>query len=152
MTGPEIRKAFLDFFAARGHSVIASAPLVPQGDATLMFVNAEYFRERVLEALAARPDARWLVLDTSSMVYADSAAVGMLTGLLRQLDAQGIVMLAGGGHGRFRLVMERSGLVDIVGRDHVFATPAAALARAEALRDAARVEAASSPAPRSAGD
>jgi len=40
MTGTEIRKAFLEFFAARGHSVVASAPLVPQGDATLMFVNA----------------------------------------------------------------------------------------------------------------
>src|SRR5262245_51189450 len=40
MTGSEIRQAFLDFFAARGHTRVASAPLVPQGDATLMFVNA----------------------------------------------------------------------------------------------------------------
>jgi alanyl-tRNA synthetase len=40
MTGSEVRKAFLDYFAERGHSVVASAPLVPQGDATLMFVNA----------------------------------------------------------------------------------------------------------------
>ena len=40
MQGSEVRQAFLDFFAARGHSAVASAPLVPQGDATLMFVNA----------------------------------------------------------------------------------------------------------------
>ena len=43
--------------------------------ASVLFVNAEYFRERVLEALALRPDTKWLVLDTSSMVYSDSAAV-----------------------------------------------------------------------------
>src|SRR5262245_45387793 len=36
----EIRQSFLDFFAARGHEAVASAPLVPQNDPTLMFVNA----------------------------------------------------------------------------------------------------------------
>ena len=40
MTGNEIRKAFLDYFAERGHAVVASGSLVPQGDATLMFANA----------------------------------------------------------------------------------------------------------------
>ncbi len=40
MTGNETRKAFLDYFAERGHSVQPSGPLVPQGDATLMFANA----------------------------------------------------------------------------------------------------------------
>ncbi len=36
----EVRSTFLDFFADAGHKVIPSAPLVPQGDATLLFVNA----------------------------------------------------------------------------------------------------------------
>ncbi len=36
----EIRAQFLDYFAAAGHAVVASAPLVPQSDPTLMFVNA----------------------------------------------------------------------------------------------------------------
>jgi alanyl-tRNA synthetase len=36
----DIRRQFLDYFAARDHAVIASAPLVPQSDPTLMFVNA----------------------------------------------------------------------------------------------------------------
>jgi alanyl-tRNA synthetase len=40
MTGNEIRKAFLDYFAERGHALVASGSLVPQGDATLMFANA----------------------------------------------------------------------------------------------------------------
>ncbi len=36
----QIRRTFLDFFASRGHEVVPSAPLVPQNDPTLMFVNA----------------------------------------------------------------------------------------------------------------
>ncbi|NHK26593.1 alanine--tRNA ligase [Parvularcula flava] len=36
----DIRSAFLDYFAGRGHEKVQSAPLVPQNDPTLMFVNA----------------------------------------------------------------------------------------------------------------
>ncbi len=36
----DIRKAFLDFFARHGHRVVASSPLVPRNDPTLLFTNA----------------------------------------------------------------------------------------------------------------
>ncbi|HAE49095.1 MAG TPA: alanine--tRNA ligase, partial [Tistrella mobilis] len=36
----EIRRTFLDFFAKNGHEVVASSPLVPQNDPTLLFTNA----------------------------------------------------------------------------------------------------------------
>jgi alanyl-tRNA synthetase len=36
----DIRSTFLDFFARNGHSVVASSPLVPRNDPTLMFTNA----------------------------------------------------------------------------------------------------------------
>ncbi|HEY1692660.1 MAG TPA: alanine--tRNA ligase [Polyangiaceae bacterium] len=36
----EVRRTFLEFFGGRGHEVVASSPLVPQNDPTLMFVNA----------------------------------------------------------------------------------------------------------------
>ncbi len=36
----DIRRAFLDYFAANDHQVVPSAPLVPYNDPTLMFVNA----------------------------------------------------------------------------------------------------------------
>ncbi len=41
MTGVnEIRSAFLNYFAKNGHEIVASSPLVPRNDPTLMFVNA----------------------------------------------------------------------------------------------------------------
>ena len=36
----DIRKSFLDFYAAKGHTVVASSSLVPGNDPTLMFTNS----------------------------------------------------------------------------------------------------------------
>ncbi|WP_304064471.1 alanine--tRNA ligase [Pedobacter glucosidilyticus] len=40
MTAKEIRQAFLDFFASKGHQIVPSAPIVVKNDPTLMFTNA----------------------------------------------------------------------------------------------------------------
>jgi len=40
MTGAEIRQSFINYFAARGHTVVPSSSLVPGGDQTLLFTNA----------------------------------------------------------------------------------------------------------------
>ena len=39
-TVADIRTIFLDFFASKGHTVVASSPLVPGNDPTLMFTNS----------------------------------------------------------------------------------------------------------------
>jgi len=40
VTGDQIREGFLDFFRQRGHTVVPSAPLVPENDPSLLFTNA----------------------------------------------------------------------------------------------------------------
>jgi len=40
MTANQIRQAFLDFFASKGHTIVPSAPIVVKNDPTLMFTNA----------------------------------------------------------------------------------------------------------------
>ncbi len=40
MTSAEIRQAFLDFFNQQGHEIVASSPLIPGNDPTLLFTNA----------------------------------------------------------------------------------------------------------------
>ncbi len=39
-TTDKIRQSFLDFFKEKKHEIVPSAPLVPKGDPTLLFVNA----------------------------------------------------------------------------------------------------------------
>ena len=40
MKSAEIRQQFLDFFASKGHQIVASSSLVPHDDPTLLFTNA----------------------------------------------------------------------------------------------------------------
>jgi alanyl-tRNA synthetase len=40
MNSREIRQSFLDFFKAKNHTIVPSAPVIPHGDPTLLFTNA----------------------------------------------------------------------------------------------------------------
>ncbi len=52
----DIRRSFLDFFEQEGHARVPSAPLVPQNDPTLMFVNAGMVPfKNVFTGLETRP-------------------------------------------------------------------------------------------------
>ncbi len=55
----EIRQAFLDYFARHGHEVVASSPLVPHNDPTLLFTNAGMVQfKNVFTGLERRPYRR----------------------------------------------------------------------------------------------
>ncbi len=52
----DIRRGFLDYFGGEGHHIVPSAPLVPQNDPTLMFVNAGMVPfKNVFTGLESRP-------------------------------------------------------------------------------------------------
>ncbi|OJY63689.1 MAG: alanine--tRNA ligase [Sphingobium sp. 66-54] len=52
----DIRRSFLDYFGSNGHEIVASAPLVPNNDPTLMFVNAGMVPfKNVFTGLETRP-------------------------------------------------------------------------------------------------
>ena len=55
----DIRSAFLSFFAGRDHEIVASSPLVPQNDPTLMFANSGMVQfKNVFTGLERRPYSR----------------------------------------------------------------------------------------------
>ena len=60
MTGlAQIRSTFLDFFKRQGHEVVASSPLVPRNDPTLMFANSGMVQfKNVFTGMEKRPYAR----------------------------------------------------------------------------------------------
>ncbi|MCA3562064.1 MAG: alanine--tRNA ligase [Aestuariivirga sp.] len=60
MTGlAQIRSAFLDFFKRQGHEIVASSPLVPRNDPTLMFANSGMVQfKNVFTGMEKRPYTR----------------------------------------------------------------------------------------------
>src|SRR5204863_9275992 len=55
----DIRSSFLDYFVRNGHAAVASSPLVPRNDPTLMFTNAGMVQfKNVFTGLEKRPYAR----------------------------------------------------------------------------------------------
>src|SRR5688572_16856119 len=58
MRSAEIRQSFVDYFAARGHRVWPSSPLVPHGDPTLLFTNAGMVQFKDYFLGARQPEAR----------------------------------------------------------------------------------------------
>ncbi len=55
----DIRRTFLEYFRRNGHEVVASSPLVPRNDPTLMFTNAGMVQfKNVFTGLEQRPYSR----------------------------------------------------------------------------------------------
>ena len=58
-TTNDIRTAFLDYFAKNGHEIVASSPLVPRNDPTLLFTNAGMVQfKNVFTGVEKRPYQR----------------------------------------------------------------------------------------------
>ncbi len=59
LTSAEIRDQFLQFFRDRGHTIVPSIPLIPQGDNTLLFTNSGMVQFKdVFLGLGKRPYTR----------------------------------------------------------------------------------------------
>jgi alanyl-tRNA synthetase len=55
----QIRSTFLDFFKRQGHEIVASSPLVPRNDPTLMFANSGMVQfKNVFTGMEKRPYSR----------------------------------------------------------------------------------------------
>lgn len=91
-------------------------------EASLIYVNAEFVVESVLDRLrAARPgDIRLVVCDLSASPYLDLAGSHMLHELHRELAARGVALRVVGAHGSVRDLLRADGISEkVVGLDRV---------------------------------
>jgi high affinity sulfate transporter 1 len=92
-------------------------------DAPLFFANADEFRERALELVAAAPGpVRWLVVTAEPITDIDATAAEMLTRLHADLEGRHIVLAFAELKGHVRERLARFGLVDLVGDQYFYRT------------------------------
>jgi SulP family sulfate permease len=90
-------------------------------DSELYFGNKDYFKKEVLKQVTAgKGQVRHFILNAESINYIDSSSVHMLSQLIAELKKQGIAFYIAGAIGPVRDVLHDSGLIDTIGRKHLF--------------------------------
>ncbi len=96
--------------------------LVYQFGSAIVFFNAGYFKSRVMELVAARPDARWLIVDGSTINLVDVTGAEMLESLTKELAARNIRFGLANARREVRTTLERAGTLQHIGPEFLFAT------------------------------
>jgi SulP family sulfate permease len=101
--------------------------LIYRLDAPLIFANADV----VMDDLDARldqldPKPRVLILDLEAVEEIDTTGVDALTRLHHTLSTRGVDVALARAHRAVRDALEREGVIELIGSDHVYVTLAAA--------------------------
>jgi high affinity sulfate transporter 1 len=97
-------------------------------DAPLFFANAEFFRERILQAVAEAPcPVRWLVVAAEPVTSVDVTAADALCDLIDSLSAMEIELRFAEIKDPVKDKLERFGLLDLIGSRSFYPTVGAAV-------------------------
>ena len=96
-------------------------------DGQLYFANVNYFEESILYLVSNDPELKCIVVVSSGINGLDASGVDMLQNLIDRLRQNGITLVFCGIKGPVSEVMERSGLIDRIGRENIFVSEKAAL-------------------------
>ncbi|MGY8707987.1 sulfate permease [Bradyrhizobium sp. 18BD] len=99
-------------------------------DAPLFFANAEFFRERILEAISTSPTpVRWLVVTAEPVTSVDVTACDVVAELDQTLHAQGIELCFAELKDPVKDKLKRFGLFAQLGEHYFFPTIGVAVSR-----------------------
>jgi MFS superfamily sulfate permease-like transporter len=92
-------------------------------DASLLFFNADYFNHRVRAVIAeATTKPKWILLDAESIPILDVTGADTLEALRAELAGQDIILAIARAKGLFRVMLDRAGVAERIGREHIFPT------------------------------
>lgn len=97
-------------------------------DGSLYFANVPYFEDAVLEAIANNPRARHLLLVSDGINQLDASGDEVIHHLVERLRSNGIRVTFSGLKKQVLDVMRKSGLLEYIGQDNIFADEDRALA------------------------
>jgi high affinity sulfate transporter 1 len=92
-------------------------------ESSLLFFNADHFKDRVRAIIKdANTRPRWVLFNAESVPVLDLTGADALEELHAELASQGIVLAVARSKGRFRMMLDRSGVTEKIGREHLFPT------------------------------
>jgi high affinity sulfate transporter 1 len=107
--------------------------LIVRADGAFYFANALTIRERIkamIEEMEPQPST--VIIDASAQDEIDLTSADMLKSLVKELQGKGMTVMMADVHTPVREFSRKTGLLDLVGEDHVFATVELAVQQAEA--------------------
>jgi SulP family sulfate permease len=90
-------------------------------DGSLYFANTGYFEDKILERVALKPDLKFVIIDAEGINEIDATGEEMLSQLIERLKEAGVELLMARAKKQLWDAFTRTGLMDILGRDHMFA-------------------------------
>jgi SulP family sulfate permease len=91
-------------------------------DGSLYFANVAYFEDNVLEMVAARPDAEYLLIVGDGINQLDASGEEVVRHVVERLRSNGMQVVFSGLKKQVLDVMRATGLFDLIGTDNIFAT------------------------------
>lgn len=96
-------------------------------DGSLYFANVAYFEDAILEACAARPDARYVLVVGDAINQLDASGEEVLHQLVERLNSNNVTLVFSGLKKQVLDVMRNTGLYSTVGAQNIFSTEDLAL-------------------------
>jgi len=91
-------------------------------DGSLYFANISYFEDTVLEAVANKPDAKYLLVVGDAINQLDASGEEVIHHLVERLRDVGVEIVFSGLKKQILDVMRATGLFELLGQDNIFAT------------------------------
>jgi len=129
---PDIRGAYSDM-ARHPENIPVPSVLIVRLDGPMYYANALTIRDQVktmIEKAATQPRA--MLIDLGAQDQIDLTSIEVLKGLVKDLKSKGIAMYLADVHMPVREFSQRTGLLEIIGEDHIYPTVDAAVRFLEA--------------------
>ena len=89
-------------------------------DGQLYFGSSRYFEDKVLETIASAPELRYLILDANGINRIDASGEQALRNVVERLREVGLDLYFTRAKRQLTDALERSGLMEQIGREHFF--------------------------------
>ncbi len=91
-------------------------------DGSLYFANVSYFEDAVLEGLAARPKAQYVLIVGDAINQLDASGEEVVHHLIDRLKSAGVTLVFSGLKKQVLDVMRNTSLFELIGQDNIFPT------------------------------